>query len=413
MWRKSLHNELGYFDESLACSGDWDFWLRVSSRYKFKHITECLGLYYYNREGIEHGRRIHSWYERYMVGRRYGTEYIRIFHIYEHKNNPLVSIIMPVYNMAGYVAEAIESVLIQNYMNFELIVVDDGSTDRTRDVVLKFKDPRVKYFYKENGGPYSARNLGMKNAGGDFIVPLDTDDMITPDYIARHLQEFERCPDADLIYCDDCLIEEDCKPIRVIERPEYTDRKLLIRDLFRCGFPIVPFRTCIRKSVFDRIGLFDDGFRNAMDYDMIRRFVKHGLKAHHLKAPLYLRRMTPDSVSRKVSDEKVRAHFEVLRRFTESFSYDELFPDVAWDKIAPESRQLHAKCLAAMTYLAIGQTYVKTNSPIYARTAFGKACSELRDSLKMDPGNTRIRQLLQKCEFGRQRYDEQIQQAVR
>jgi len=159
--------------------------------------------------------------------------------------------------------------------------------------------------------------------------------------------------------------------------------------------------------------LFDDGFQNAMDYDMIRRFVKHGLKAHHLKAPLYLRRMTPDSVSRKVSDEKVRAHFEVLRRFTESFSYDELFPDVAWDKIAPEMRQLHAKCLAAMTYLAIGQTYVKTNSPIYARTAFGKACSELNDCLKMDPGNQRIRQLLQKCEFGRQRYDEQIQQAVR
>ena len=329
------------------------------------------------------------------------------------QTGPLVSIIMPVYNMPDYVAEAIGSVLTQGYRNFELIVVDDGSTDNTKDIILGFKDERIKYFYKENGGPYSARNLGMKKAGGDFIVPLDADDMITPDYIARHLQEFERCPDADLIYCDDYLIEEDCKPIRVIERREYTDRKLLIRDLFRCGFPIVPFRTCIRKSVFDRIGLFDDGFRNAMDYDMIRRFVKHGLKAHHLKAPLYLRRMTPDSVSRKVSDEKVRAHFEVLRRFTESFSYDELFPDVAWDKIAPEMRQLHAKCLAAMTYLAIGQTYVKTNSPIYARTAFGKACSELRDSLKMDPGNTRIRQLLQKCEFGRQRYDEQIQQTVR
>jgi glycosyltransferase involved in cell wall biosynthesis len=320
---------------------------------------------------------------------------------------------MPVYNMADYVAEAVGSVLTQSYGNFELIVADDGSTDNTKDIILSFKDERIKYFYKENGGPYSARNLGMEKATGDFIVPLDADDMMTPDYIARHLQEFERCPDADLIYCDDYLIDEVCKPIRVIERQEYADRKSLIRDLFRCGFPIVPFRTCIRKSVFDRIGLFDDGFRNAMDYDMIRRFVKHGLKAHHLKAPLYLRRMLPDSVSREVTDEKVKAHFEVLRRFTESFSYDELFPDVAWDKIAPEKRQLHAKCLAAVTYLAIGQVYVKPNSPIYAKMAFEQACSEMRGSLKMDPGNPRIRQLLQKCEFGRQRYDEAILQAAR
>jgi glycosyltransferase involved in cell wall biosynthesis len=328
------------------------------------------------------------------------------------QTGPLVSIIMPVYNMADYVAEAIGSVLAQSYGNFELIVADDGSTDNTKDIILSFKDERIKYFYKENGGPYSARNLGMEKATGDFIIPLDADDMITPDYIARHLREFERCPDADLIYCDDYLIDEVCKPIRVIERQEYVDRKSLIRDLFRCGFPIVPFRTCIKKSVFDRIGLFDDGFRNAMDYDMIRQFVKHGLKAHHLKAPLYLRRMVPDSVSRNVTYEKVKAHFEVLRRFTESFSYDELFPDVAWDKIAPEKRQLHAKCLAAVTYLAIGQAYVKTNSPIYAKMAFEQACSEMRGSLKMDPGNPRIRQLLQKCEFGRQRYDEAILQAA-
>jgi glycosyltransferase involved in cell wall biosynthesis len=412
MWRKSLHNELGYFDETLVCSGDWDFWLRVSSKYRFKRIPEFLGLYYYNKEGIEHGRRIHSWYERYMVGRRYGTEYLRIFPIYRHRDNPLVSIIMPVYNMEGHIAEAIESVLIQNYMNFELIVVDDGSTDRTKDVVLSFEDPRVKYFHKKNGGPYSARNLGMKKATGDFIVPLDADDMITPNFISMHLQEFERRPEADLIYCDDYLIDEDCKPIRVIERSEYADRKLLIRDLFRYGFPMVPFRTCIRKNVFDKIGLFDDEFQSGMDYDMIRRFIKHGLKAHHLKAPLYLRKMVPDSVSRRISNERVRAHFEVLRRFTESFSYDELFPDVAWDKIASERRQLYAKCLAAVTYLTIGQTFVKTDSPMYGKMAFERACSELRGFLEIEPNNHKVRELLKKCELGMHRYEEQMQQAA-
>ncbi len=413
MWRKTLHDELGFFDESLACSGDWDFWLRTSQKYDFKHIPEFLGLYYYNRDGIEHGRRIHSWYERYKVGRRYGREYLGIFPIYQHKDNPLVSIIMPVYNMENYIIEAIESILIQNYMNFELIVVDDGSTDHTKDAVLSFGDPRIKYFYKENGGPYTARNLGMKKASGDFIVPLDADDMMTPDYISSHLKEFEKCPDADLIYCDDYLIDTIGRPTRVIERPEYTDRKYLIRDLFHCGFPVVPFRTCIRKSVFDKIGKFDDSFRNSMDYDMIRLFVKHGLKAHHLKAPLYLRRMVLDSVSRKPSHEGARANFEVLKRFTESFSYDELFPDVAWDKIAPEKRSLHAKCLVAATYLSIGQNFINSNSsPVYAKKAFEQAWSELNECLKMDPNNDQIRQLLQKCDLGRQKYAEQMQTAI-
>ena len=236
--------------------------------------------------------------------------------------------------------------------------------------------------------------------------------MIMPDYIAKHLQEFEKHPDVDLVYCDDFLIDENSKPIRVIERPEYTDRKLLIRDLFRCGFPVVPFRTCIRRSVFDKIGFFDEELLVGEDYDMMRRFVKHGLKIHHLKGAMYLRRMTSDSLSRNYSAQKAKSHFEVVKRFIDTFAYDELFPDVAWDQIEPQLRQLHAKCLAAGTYLAIGQEYVKTNATEYSRTAFERACSELKDCLTIDPENQHLQQLLQKSELIRARYAESAQQAV-
>jgi len=81
MWRKLLHSELGFFDETLDCAGDWDFWLRISGKYIFKHIPEFLGLYYHNENGIEHGREIHSLYERYLVGKRYGNPYISLFRI--------------------------------------------------------------------------------------------------------------------------------------------------------------------------------------------------------------------------------------------------------------------------------------------------------------------------------------------
>ncbi|TET69782.1 MAG: glycosyltransferase, partial [Candidatus Aminicenantes bacterium] len=389
MWRKSLHTELGYFDDTLTCAGDWDFWLRISisSRYKFKHIPEFLGLYYYNENGIEHGRKIHSLYERYIVGKRYGNPYISVIPLYTSKDNPLVSVIMPAYNAADYIAEAIESVLIQNYRNFELIVIDDGSTDNTKDIVTNFKDDKIKYFYKNNGGPSGARNLAINKSKGQYIMPLDADDMMTPDFITKHLAEFEKYPEVDLVYCDVLLIDGNSNPIRIMNKPEYQDRRHLIRDLFRAGHPIIPFRFGIKRSVFDKIGFYDEDLLIGEDYDMMRRFVKAGLKAHHLSEPLHLRRMYADSLSRNCSAQKAKSHFDVVKRFTDTFTYDELFPDIEWDKIAPEMRQLHAKCLTAGTYLAIGQEYVKTNAPECSRIAFDLACSELNDCVKMDPKN--------------------------
>ncbi|MFB0552155.1 MAG: glycosyltransferase [Phycisphaerae bacterium] len=325
---------------------------------------------------------------------------------------PLVSVIMPAYNAAEYITEAIKSVLNQTYKDYELVVINDGSTDRTEDIVLGFKDEKIKYLRQENIGAWGARNRAIKESKGNFIINLDTDDMMTPDFIAKHLHEFEKHPEADLIYCDDYLIEQDGKPIRVIKRREYTNRKFLIRDLFRCGFPIVPFRTCIRKTVFDKIGFFDEDLVIGGDYDMMRRFVKNDLKIHHLDGALYLRRMTPNSLSRTFNAQKAKCLFEVVKRYTETFTYEELFPDVAWDEIAPHMRQLHAKCLAAGTYLAIGQDYVKTNATECSRTALDHACSELNDCVKMNPGNQRLRQLLRKSELIRARYTEVPQQAV-
>jgi glycosyltransferase involved in cell wall biosynthesis len=411
MWRNSLHTELGYFDDTLTCAGDWDFWLRTSRKYNFKHIPEFLGLYYHNENGIEHGRKIHSLYERYIVGKRYGNPYISVIPLYQC-SNPLVSVIMPAYNAAEYIAEAIESVLIQNYRNFELIVVDDGSTDNTKDIVTSFKDDKIKYFYKDNGGPSGARNLAIKKAKGQYIMPLDADDMMTPDSIISHLMEFEKHPNVDLVYSDVLLIDENSTPIRTMNKPEYQDRKYLIRDLFRAGHPIVPFRLGIRRNVFEKIGFYDENLLIGEDYDMMRRFVKARLKPHHLNEPLHLRRMRTDSLSRNVSAHKAKCHFEVVRRFTDTFTYDELFPDVAWDQIAPGIRQLHAKCLTAGTYLALGQEYIKSNALEFSRTAFDRACSELNECIKMDPKNQNMQQLLQKSKRIQARYTKAAQQAV-
>ena len=330
-----------------------------------------------------------------------------------NRNGPRVSVIIPAYNAADYISAAIESVLTQTYEKFELLIINDGSTDDTEKVALSYKDTRIKYSQQENQGLAATHNRGIKQSGGEFIIKLDADDMMTPDFISRHIQEFEKHPEADLVYCNDRLIDNKGKPINVMEYPEYTDRKLLIRDLFRSGYTIVPFRTCIRRSVFDKIGFFDESLPLGEDYDMMRRFVKHGLKIHHLKGALYLRRMGFDSLSREHTVQKAACIFEILKRFIETFTYNELFPDVAWEKIAPRRRELRAKCLVAATYLSLGQAHINANSShVFIQMAFKHAYSEFNECLKIEPSNHQIRELLQKCELGMQKYGEQIQQAA-
>ncbi|HDZ69372.1 MAG TPA: glycosyltransferase, partial [Phycisphaerales bacterium] len=398
------------YDEDILYAEDRDISYRMEEITQLKFVDKCLYLYRELPSSQSHDTT------KTFIG-RLTREKARINALIrrtlaKEQTNTLVSVIMPAYNAAEYITEAIESVLTQSYRNFELVIVNDGSTDNTKDIIAGFKDERIKYSYQENSGLATTHNVGIKKSKGAFLIKLDCDDIMTPDFIARHLAEFEKRPETDLVYCDDHLIDEDGRPIRIIERPEYTNRKLLIRDLFRCGFPVVPFRTCIRRSVFDKIGFFDEQLAMAEDYDMMRRFVKKGLKIHHLRAALYLRRMTTDSLSRNFTARKAKSHFEVVERFADTFAPDELFPDVAWEKIAPERRQLHAKCLAAVTCLTIGRAYVKSNAPIYAKTAFEQACSKLRDCLKMDPGNQQFQQLLQECEFVRAKYAEPVRQVV-
>lgn len=117
--------------------------------------------------------------------------------------NAIVSIIVPCYNQAQYLDEALESVLNQTYQNWECIIVNDGSSDNTEEVAEKWveKDVRFQYFFKENEGVSSARNLAIGHAIGEFILPLDADDRIGSNYINLAIKVFERDSALRLVYC--------------------------------------------------------------------------------------------------------------------------------------------------------------------------------------------------------------------
>lgn len=125
-------------------------------------------------------------------------------------NAPVVSVIMPAYNASNYIQEAINSVIAQTYTNWELIIVDDGSTDATSSIIVDYsnREGRIKCFYQENGKQGKARNLGISKASGSYIAFLDADDLWMPEKLEIQLQEIKE-KNVDLVFSDSYIFNND------------------------------------------------------------------------------------------------------------------------------------------------------------------------------------------------------------
>lgn len=146
---------------------------------------------------------------------------------------PKVSIIIPCYNQAQYLTEALDSVIGQSYHDWECIMVNDGSRDNTEEIAKCYceKDNRFKYIFKENGGVSAARNTGIKNSFGEYILPLDADDLIGPDYIEKAIQRFHSFPDTKLVYCKAQFIGNSVGKWNLVE---YNYKALLFENIIFC-----------------------------------------------------------------------------------------------------------------------------------------------------------------------------------
>lgn len=173
-------------------------------------------------------------------------------------NQPLVSVITPTYNRAEIVLKAIKSVLTQTYKNWELIIIDDGSTDNTPRVVEKIGDERIRYLYKKNGGPSKARNFGIKASRGKWVMYLDSDDTLFPNCIATMVEWLENNPNKVFAIPRAKRIKElyeNGKLIKSIDDSGDTPEDFTIRDIFmrNAGFACNGF-THLRR-------LFNEGIR--------------------------------------------------------------------------------------------------------------------------------------------------------
>ena len=174
---------------------------------------------------------------------------------------PSVSVIIPVYNGAATIAEAIDSVLAQSYRDFELIVVDDGSTDATAEVLRRYAGS-IKAITRANGGISAARNSGLRAADGKYVALLDCDDVWMPAMLERTVSALETNPDCVLAYTDLAVTDSDGRPLETSLVGPETAHAPSFDELFTHLWPIMPSAVVIRRRALDEIGGFAEEFRS-------------------------------------------------------------------------------------------------------------------------------------------------------
>ena len=208
-----------------------------------------------------------------------------------------VSIIVPCYNQSVYLSEALDSVLEQSYENWECIIVDDGSTDNTENVAKEYckKDNRFIYIYQNNSGLSKARNTGVANSKGIYILPLDSDDKIAPQYIEHAINAFKSNENLKIVYCRAQLFGLGKGEWKL---PEYSLERMLGRNCIFCS-------GVYKKEDFIRVGGYNPNMKYGFeDWDFWLSILEKGGDVLQLDEILFFYRIRNKSMVRSLDDER-------------------------------------------------------------------------------------------------------------
>lgn len=186
---------------------------------------------------------------------------------------PRISVILPTFNREQFIADAIQSVLSQSYRDFELIVVDDGSTDRTAEIVSSIRDPRLASVRQENRGRSYARNVALNLAQGEFVAFLDSDDLYVPGKLEMQAAYMDRHPEAGMIYTSARCIDQQGHDLPARYRATHSGKIYKHIAFFRPVTITLP-TVMVRRELLTKVGGFDDRMSRFEDTDMWRRLSK-------------------------------------------------------------------------------------------------------------------------------------------
>lgn len=229
------------------------------------------------------------------------------------QRGPRVSVIIPTYNSAAMVQEAIGSVLAQTYADLEVVVMDDGSTDDTESVVRRFGD-RVRYFKQENQGVSAARNAGINKSLGDYVAFLDSDDLWLPEKLSAQIPLLEADPTLGLVYCDWSVVSREALLQSSYLKDLPAASGYVFDELIQSGF-ILTSGVVLRRGCLDDVGAFDKSLAIAQDYDLWLR-ISYRWKIQLVNRCLFTKRSLKGSLSsnlKKTALERIALYQKTLK----------------------------------------------------------------------------------------------------
>jgi len=212
---------------------------------------------------------------------------------------PLISVIIAAYNGEKTIVETINSVLNQTHQDLEIIAIDDGSSDNTRQLIQDIADDRVKLFPYQNGGVAKARNRGLSHVRGDYVCFLDHDDLWTEDKLAKQVAALERSLDAGAVYSQTTNMYSEDEPTRYVPSPEVHFEGDVYQDILLSNFVGSGSNIMVRREAVESVGEFDPVPTSNEDWDY---YIRLAAKWHFVVVPEYqiIYRHTANSMSSQV-----------------------------------------------------------------------------------------------------------------
>ncbi|MFZ5947817.1 MAG: glycosyltransferase [Stygiobacter sp.] len=246
---------------------------------------------------------------------------------HNEERHPFFSVIVPTFNQAEFLGEALDSLLNQTFRNWEAIIVNDGSSDNTKEVIDKYLsiDKRFRAFHKENGGVASALNIGIQNAKGDWICWLSSDDLFEPDKLETHFEAINKNPEIKFFHTHWYLLLDESKqkiapPLWLAIPPT----EFQVTRFFWANY-VHGNAIAVNRTVFEEVGLFDESLRQGQDFEMWLR-ISSKYVSFYIDKRTCVTRIHKGQTTNSFVEGGVLDSTRALIKFLNEVSFRELFP---------------------------------------------------------------------------------------
>lgn len=253
-------------------------------------------------------------------------------------SSPIVSVVVPMFNVGKYIKTCIESVLAQTFGHFEILCVDDGCTDNTLRELARFSDPRIRLIQQKNRGLSGARNTGIQHARGIYVALLDADDYWAPEKLSRHVEHLNSRPSVGVSYCPSMLVDEQGKPMNICQTPRLSG---ITKETVLCRNPVGNGSApVIRKQLLlkmnrnapgeERLMIFDESLRQSEDIELWVRIALETIwQFEGLAEPMTFYRVNNEGLSANVEKQYASWQKAIKQNWTTNGTFFKRFYSLA------------------------------------------------------------------------------------